>query len=108
MSARVGDYNGDNVLDLAVANSGSADSVSILLGNGDGTFDTANGFGGGPSPRSIAAGDFNNDRKLDLVTANDSSNSVTILLGNGDGTFDTANSFPVGDRPFSVAVGDFN
>ena len=105
----VGDFNGDNVLDLAVSNTGSHD-LGILLGNGDGKFDPANNFARGHSPRSIAVGDFNSDGVLDLVTANEFylSNSVTILLGNGNGTLDTANSFPVGDRPFSVAVGEFN
>jgi hypothetical protein len=112
----VGDFNDDRVLDLVTANeSSNSNSVSILLGNGDGTFSTTNNFPTGEEslPTFVAVGDFNDDDVLDLVTVYDSlgqtnSNSITILLGNGDGTFNTANSFPVGDRPFSVAVGNFN
>ncbi|HET9807264.1 MAG TPA: VCBS repeat-containing protein [Nitrososphaeraceae archaeon] len=98
-----------NFLDLAVANSGSA-SVSILLGNGNGTFVTpALNFGAGDGPVSVAVGDFNNDTNLDLAIANRESDNVSILLGNGNGTFVTpALNFGAGDGPFSVAVGDFN
>ena len=53
-------------------------------------------------------GDFNNDAKPDLVTANTTSNNVSVLLGNGDGLFQSAINFPAGVRPQVVAVGDFN
>ena len=98
-----------NFLDLAVANFGS-DDVSILLGNGNGTFVTpAVNFGAGDGPWSVAVGDFNNDTIQDLAVANALSDNVSILLGNGNGTFVTpAVNFGVGDQPFSVAVGDFN
>jgi hypothetical protein len=94
-------------LDLVVTNVGS-DNVSILLGNGAGSFGTASNFDTGDALSSVAIGDYNGNGVLDLAIANIISNSVSILLGNGDGTFGTANSFPVGDRPFSVAVGEFN
>jgi hypothetical protein len=74
--------NGDGVLDLAVANSGSS-NASILLGNGDGTFRAAANYATGANPRSVAAGDFNGDGKLDLVTANSGGTSVTVLLATG-------------------------
>ena len=107
-SVAVGDFNGDGKLDLAVANSGSND-VSVLLGNGDGTFQTALHSSVGVSPVSVAVGDFNGDGKLDLVVVNNGSNDVSVLLGNGDGTFQTALYSPlVGVNPVSVAVGDFN
>jgi hypothetical protein len=110
-SVAVGDFNNDTILDLAVANQNS-DNVSILLGNGNGTFvDTpAVNFGAGDEPISVAVGDFNNDTILDLAVANQNSDNVSILLGNGNGTFvDTpAVNFGVGDEPISVAVGDFN
>src|ERR671913_442838 len=99
-----------NFLDLAVANLFS-DNVSILIGNGNGTFvDTpAVNFGVGDEPRSVAVGDFNNDTILDLAVANQNSDNVSILLGNGNGTFVTpAVNFGAGDGPTSVAVGDFN
>jgi hypothetical protein len=105
----VGDFNGDGILDLAVANAGSND-VTILRGNGDGTFTaTATSPPTGTDPYSIAVGDFNGDGIPDLAVANAGSNDVTILLGNGDGTFTaTATSPPTGTDPYSIAVGDFN
>ncbi len=106
-SMAVGDFNGDGKPDLVVANVDS-DTVSVLLGNGDGTFQTAQNFGAGRGPRSVAVGDFNGDGKLDLAVANFYSNNVSVLLGNGDGTFQAARNFAVGNGPYSVAVGDFN
>ena len=106
-SVAIGDFNGDRVQDLAVANSGS-NNASILLGKGNGTFDPAVNFGVGISPFSVAIGDFNGDRVQDLVTANVGSGSVSILLGKGNGTFDPAINVGIGAQPFSVAIGDFN
>ena len=110
----VGDFNGDGKLDLAVAHGGD-EYVSVLLGNGDGTFQPAlnYGVGAGGVSYSVAVGDFNGDGKLDLVVANNSgggfgSDCVSVLLGNGDGTFRTAANYNAGSWPFSVAVGDFN
>ena len=86
----VGLFDGDNFLDLAVANGGSGvgnDDVSILLGNGDGTFDPATPatVGVGDGPGGIAVGLFDGDNFLDLAVANAASDNVSILLGNGDG-----------------------
>jgi hypothetical protein len=106
ISVAVGDFNGDGKLDLAVANNGS-NNVSILLGNGDGTFQAAVDYGAGTEPWSVAVGDFNGDGKLDLVVANEGGN-VSILLGNGDGTFQAAVNYGAESEPTSVAVGDFN
>src|ERR687897_308197 len=87
ISVAVGDFNNDTILDLAVANQNS-DNVSILLGNGNGTFvDTpAVNFGAGDGPFSVAVGDFNNDTILDLAVANFLSDNVSILLGTGNST----------------------
>ena len=71
-------------LDLAVANLGS-DNVSILFGDGNGTFGMANNFGAGDGPQSVAVGDFDGDGNQDLAVANLGSDNVSILLGNGDG-----------------------
>jgi FG-GAP-like repeat len=65
-------------------------------------------FAVGQEPHSISTADFNRDGKLDVATANISSDSVSILLGNGTGGFAPAASIPVGDQPHSLAVGDFN
>src|ERR1700687_15152 len=112
-SVAVGDFNGDGVDDLAVANAGTGPqyedtSVSVLLGNGDGTFQEARSFAAGAEAVSVAVGDFNRDGVQDLAVANVSSNEVSVLLGNGDGSFQEARSFGVGNFPSSVAVGDFN
>lgn len=107
----VGDFNGDGKPDLAVAN-GTDGTVSILLGNGDGTFTLAPGspIKVGGDPDAVAVGDFNIDDKLDLAVANAKDGTVSILLGNGNGTFTLAKGSPiaVGTDPDALAVGDFN
>jgi FG-GAP-like repeat/FG-GAP repeat len=112
-SLAIGDFNGDGKLDLAVTNISTGASlgtgtVSVLLGNGDGTFQPALDFVVGSNPSSVAVGDFNADGKLDLAVANSDSNNVSVLLGNGDGSFQPPVSYGVGSSPSSVAVADFN
>src|SRR2546422_859037 len=102
-----GDFNGDGKPDLVITNYGD-NSVSVLLGNGDGTFQAARTFPVGIHPGLVAVGDFNGDRKPDLVVSNVDSSTVSVLLGNGDGTFLPALNFPVGPNPWYFAVGDFN
>ena len=101
------DFNGDGMLDLVVANY-FHNTVSILLGNGDGTFQTQSTFATGNYPYTVTTGDFNGDGKLDLAVANYGDNTVSILLGNGDGTFQTQSTFATGAGPFSPKPGDFN
>ncbi|HKW33634.1 MAG TPA: FG-GAP-like repeat-containing protein [Candidatus Acidoferrum sp.] len=112
-SIAVGDFNGDGKLDLALSGSDlstGAGSLTIFLGNGDGTFTQASN-----SPMAVAASyslavaDFNGDGKLDLAVANYGTNTVTIVLGNGDGTFTqaTGSPIPVGNQPYAIAAGDF-
>jgi hypothetical protein len=80
----------------------------VLVGNGDGTFQTARNFSAGTVPLSVAVADFNGDGVADLAVANGESNNVSVLLGNGDGTFQAAVNYATGANPDSVAVGDFN
>ncbi|MBI1748137.1 MAG: VCBS repeat-containing protein [Acidobacteria bacterium] len=107
-----GDFNRDGKLDLAVTTyfgyEPYARIVSILLGNGDGTFRPGGNFPVGINPNDVVANDFNRDGNLDLVIANAGSNNVSILLGNGDGTFRPAANIPVGNNPVAVVARDFN
>ena len=95
MSVAVGDFNGDGKADLAVANCDS-NNVSVLLGNGNGTFQAAVNYAAGTYPSSVAVGDFNGDGKADLAVANCASNNVSVLLGNGNGTFQAAVNYGAG------------
>jgi hypothetical protein len=101
------DFNGDSKLDLAVANLFS-NNVSVLLGNGDGTFGTTQNFAAGGGPGHLINADFNGDSKTDLAVANLFSDNVSVLLGNGDGTFAAAQNFAAGDFPLSVTSADYN
>lgn len=108
------DFNGDGVPDLAIANSGSyGGAVSILIGNGNGTF-TSSALSPqvGSSPGKMISADFNGDGIPDLFVLNNSygsSNVATVLLGNGDGTFTASASSPtISSYPSSVTTADFN
>ena len=82
--------------------------MSVLLGNGDGTFQANQDFATGQQPVSVAIGDLNGDGRLDIVTANTSASSASVLLGNGDGTFQANEDYATGFAPFSVAISDLN
>ena len=73
----VGDFNGDGIPDLAVADYGQA-KLTILLGNGDGTFTLKSSPSTGTEPYSVAVGDFNGDGIPDLAVANYGSSTVSI------------------------------
>lgn len=104
-----GDFNKDGKMDLAVTNEGDS-SVSVYLGNGDGTFQQDVVYTVGALPWYIAAGDINNDGKLDLVIGNASpGTNMSVLLGNGDGTFELGTAIPgSGNAPISVRLADLN
>ena len=104
-SVTVGDFNGDGKLDLAVA---GGNNVSVLLGNGDGTFQTSINSAAGESAATPVVGDFNGDGKLDLAFGAGASGLVSVLLGNGDGTFQAPAFYYAGPDPLSIAGGDFN
>ena len=104
----VGDFNGDGLPDLAVANRAD-NTVTIFLGNGLGTF-TALGtpVPTGNTPVAIGVGDFNGDGFADLAVVNRSDGNVSILLGDGTGNFTLAATPTAGDDPVALVIGDFN
>ena len=93
--------------DLVVANNAN-DTLSVLLGNGDGTFKTPAVIPAGHAPSSIAAADLNGDGHIDLLVTNQNDNTVSVFLGNGDGTFKPRTDYPVGTAPVWVSTGDFS
>lgn len=128
VSITVEDFNRDGNLDLAVANSGSK-TISVLLGNGDGTFQASVDYEAGLEPSSILVMDVNGDGTSDLAVGDYGNDSASVLFGNGDGTFDLrldsdssaksqmivtllkvlrAQQHQTGAHRMSVALGDFN
>jgi len=99
-----GDFNGDGVLDLAVANS-MGNSLTVLMGDGTGRF-TVSGVPAGNGPSSVPLGDFNGDGKLDVAVSD--ADAVYVMLGDGLGNFSVATHPSTGSEPGSVAIGDFN
>jgi hypothetical protein len=106
----VADFDSDGNVDLAIANysPNNPSNLSILLGNGDGTFQNHVDYLTGTNPNALAGGDLNGDGKLDLVTVNYTSNNVSVLLGQGDGTFQSHVDYQAGSSPEELAIGDFN
>jgi len=103
----VGDVNNDGKLDLVTGNL-SSQSISVLLGNGDGTFQPAINIPTGAEAQSIAMADLNGDGNLDVVVPNYGNAEVTVLLGNGNGTFQAPKNYAVQKWPLDVKIADFN
>jgi hypothetical protein len=97
----------DGKMDLVTASSKS-NAASVLLGNGDGSFQTGSSYTTASAPYSVAIGDFNRDGKQDVVTADYGVNSAGILLGDGDGSLQTEITRNTASGPYGVAVADFN
>jgi FG-GAP-like repeat/Abnormal spindle-like microcephaly-assoc'd, ASPM-SPD-2-Hydin len=107
LSPVVADFNGDGNLDMAVVNE-MDDTVSVFLGNGDGTFQARVPYPVGRAPVFVLAGDFNGDGRPDLVVVNAGDNTISVLLGQGDGTFQKAITFSPTLPPLFIRSGDFN
>jgi len=129
MSIAVADFNGDGILDLACPNqeiippNGNTNpppgNLSVLLGNGDGTFRFGSNVSIGAGPSNVVVADFNGDGKADIATASFFSavpnyyiSTVSVAMGNGDGTFSPSTPLPVSVNdqiaPIFVVTGDFN
>lgn len=102
-SIAVADVNRDGKPDLVTGNWGSG-TVSVLLGNGDGTFGSHADFAAGANPAGLSVADLNGDSKVDLVVTNYFSSTVSVLLGNGDGTFASPVGYPTGVYPVGVVA----
>ncbi|MFN8160576.1 MAG: VCBS repeat-containing protein [Solirubrobacterales bacterium] len=123
----VGDFNNDTNRDIAVVNN---TGVSILLGNGNGSFGPPTSYPAGINPSSVVVGNLNGDANLDLAVANGGAvdcgsrlgrgaqtssctggfGTVSVLLGHGDGSFGAATNFDVGGGtdPSAAVLGNFN
>jgi len=121
LDVKVADVNRDGKKDIVVLNECGAPncqfwSIGVLLGNGDGTFQPAMTYDGGPlPPGKIAAADVNRDGKPDLIvtlpypSGFENPGAVAVLLGNGDGTFQSAVTYASGGfLANGVAVADLN
>jgi len=113
VAVAIGDVNGDGRADLVVADY-TGNSVSVLLGNGDGTFSGPTSYAAGNYPYAVALADVNGDGHPDIVCANLNLNHLTlggvvsVLLGKGDGTFAPAVNYVAGNNLSSVVLADFN
>jgi len=101
------DADRDGTPDLAVANRAS-NNLSLLIGNGDGTFRPGRIYPAGKTPYDVAAGDFNGDRDPDLAVGNGDSKDISIFLGRGDGTFDARPGQGTAIAAFALAVADLD
>lgn len=106
-SVVVADFDHDGNQDVASV-SRAERSVTVRLGEGDGTLRDSQNYAVGISPRSLVVADFNKDNHPDLATANLLSNDISVLLGNGDGSFQDSVNYAVGEKPRFIITDDFN
>ncbi len=109
--AASGDVNGDTHLDFVVSNAEDG-TISVLLGEGDGTFQDQRVFFAGDTPRGLTLGDFDNDTRVDVAVTLQNEDAILVLYGDGSGSFGVGpggSAITVtGDAPVSVASGELN
>jgi VCBS repeat protein/HYR domain-containing protein/thrombospondin type 3 repeat protein len=108
-----GDLNHDGRVDLVIGNGGvyydpQSSSISVLIGNGDGTFAAERRYATSASPRQLALGDFNEDGHVDVAVTNYDSGIVSLFAGVGDGTLTSLPSVPTGPRPQGMTAADLD
>jgi streptogramin lyase len=111
VSVQLADLPGNGNLDIITANASASDpnhDISILLGNGDGTFQSATYVAAGNGTNSVVAADLNGDGKMDLAVTNSGDRTLSILFGNGDGTFQPPVNYGTDLGPNGVVAGDLN
>jgi hypothetical protein len=106
------DFRGIGKLDLVTVFNqcceGTDTAVNLMLGNGDGTFQSASTILSGINYSGAAVADFKGDGKLDLVVSDFGTPGINVLFGNGDGTFQSPITYPAGVGPITPAVADLN
>ena len=107
----VGDFNNDNIMDIAVANY-RQDNVGVFIGKGDGTFQSQIKYATGylSMPTFIIVDDFNNDNHLDIAVSNKNNDNIGIFYGYGNGTFPSVQLYATGSgtSPNCIRSGRFN
>ncbi|WP_395612630.1 FG-GAP-like repeat-containing protein, partial [Allosphingosinicella sp.] len=103
------DLNGDGNMDLVFANYTVSDGLTVMLGNGNGTFAAPTSYATGGDADSVSVGDVNGDGRPDLIASNGAGSSVAVFVGNGDGTFQSRVDYPIASTYAETpVVGDFN
>ncbi len=106
-SVSTADFNQDGLTDLITTNIGN-NSLSVLFGNGDGSFAPHVLLHTGKEPRDLALNDFNQDGRLDIAVACSGSDEIALFLGREDGSFLPGRRYAIHRTPVSITTGDFN
>ncbi len=103
----VADFNRDGRLDLTTSD-GQHNVINVFSGNGDGLFQPAVPYAGGPASFGVHTADLNGDQWPDVTTVNPSAKVVNVFLNRGDGTFRPPKAYAAGDYPFAHVLTDVN
>lgn len=101
------DLDGDNKTDIVMTNR-DAGTITVMMGNGDGSFEEKSTYSIAGAPSAVTFADLNNDNKLDVITGNFNSGKISVLLNNGDGILSAPTDYAATSHPYSLASSDFN